>query len=88
MGIIQVNKLAIKRRERRWKKEMAAFAELETHEELVRAIADWKGVTSDLIKLSNIACRKAPADLGCVFVSSFNPMRNPCLFCRGMEEDV
>lgn len=88
MGIIQVKKLAVARRERRWEKEQAARLEGDAHALLLLAIADWQGVPHDQIKFSNNACNKAPADLHCVYVRSSNPMRNPCLFCQFPEESV
>lgn len=88
MGFAVIRDLAIKRRSLRWKAEKASEREAQAHREMVAAIAAWKGVKTDRIKLSNICCSKAPADLNCVFVSSGNPMRNPCVFCGNPEESV
>lgn len=87
-SLAAVRKLAIERRELRWERERAARLEDCTHNALVVEIAKWKGVDPRRIKMSNICCGKAPADLHCVFVESANPLTNPCVFCGGMEEDI
>lgn len=84
----EVTAAAIKCRELRWAKERAERAEMDAGKKLATEIAAWRNTTADNLKFSNTVCSNAPADLGCVFVKSWNPMRNPCIFCGSMEEDI
>lgn len=79
---------AIHRRAMRWEKEKAAGAEREAGKNLAAEIAAWRKTDAESLTFSNTMCLKAPSDLGCVFVKSWNPMRNPCVFCGSMEEDI
>lgn len=88
MTLEQVKEAAEKRRKLRWAKEKAADKERAAHREMAGVIARWRGTAADQLTFSNIACMKAPADLGCVFVASSNPYRNPCVFCGHFERDV
>lgn len=83
-----ITTLAILRRELRWEKERAKCEEDLVKGRLIGAIAKWKNVAPAQIKLSNVFCSKAPADLSCVYVSSANPYTNPCIFCGGPEHDI
>lgn len=80
--------LAHIRRDNRWAKEREQRAEAASQAQMIQAIAKWKNVSPQQIKLSNVFCSKAPADLSCVYVSSANPYTNPCIFCGGPEHDI
>jgi hypothetical protein len=88
MGLNEVKAAAEGRRELRWAKERAAREEDGAGKKLASEIAAWRNTKPENLTFSNVMCRKAPADLGCVYVKSWNPMRNPCIFCGGMEEDI
>jgi hypothetical protein len=89
MGIDEVRKAANLRRTLRWARQNAQDEERKANHELVALIAKWQKTEPEKIKLSNVACRKAPADLGCVYVASFHPLSNKCVFgCGGTEEDL
>jgi hypothetical protein len=83
-----VTAAALQRRELRWAKERAEKEEREAGKKLAAEIAAWRNTKPENLTFSNMMCRKAPADLGCVYIKSWNPLRNPCLFCCGMEEDI
>jgi len=85
---LDIKELAINRRAIRWKKEQIAEEENDAHKRLMAGLAAWKKVSPSQIKLSNIYCRKAPADLCCVFVDGDDPFRNKCLFCGAAERDI
>lgn len=88
MALQQVKAAAIARRKMRWAAEEARRSQDEAHQSLATEVAKWRKTTPAMLTFSDVACSKAPADLGCVYVKSYNPLRNPCVFCGGMEEDL
>lgn len=86
MSLNEVTQLAENRRKLRWKKERAAQAEGDAHRIMVHAIAAWKGVHPSEVRITNIACTKAPVDLNCTFVEEGKYFAK-CVFCKTVEDD-
>ncbi len=88
MGLKEIRVAAEGRRILRWARERAEQDEKAAGKQLASEIAAWRKTTPENLTFSNVCCSRAPADLGCVYVKSWNPMRNPCIFCGGMEDDI